>query len=248
MDSFVPHENFTTPNGGDNIAVIVLNDASSEDLTDWSANTNEPAVGDQVRVVGFGLTDGTDPSSFSPNMLETTLTVISTEECRALVEEDPDLDFDFYMPDQMACARNETSWPCLGDLGGAQFDTLTNDIVGIAFNLLESEDILGNVNLCDEGTPLIMTRVSDYSAWIEDKICELSRQPPDSCPQPPTPTPTPPSPSPNGGIGYLTAAALAVVSAIVAFIIGDLVDDGCLFGNGEKDNNRKDSGDGWCIF
>lgn len=145
------------------IAVILLNQASDEPLTAWSADTNEPSAGDTVRIVGFGRTVGTDQNSASPVLLETTLTVQSNDDCAD----------NLFKPNQMACASNPTSLTCNGDSGSPFFDTTTNEIIGV---------VSFGPTGCPVGEQATMTRVSNYDSWIRDKICTLSRVPPADCP------------------------------------------------------------------
>jgi len=174
VDLFVGNENYVLLEAQDSngvrfitkiendIAVFRLNKQSTEPLAVWSADTTEPSGGDTVRVVGFGRTMGGGVSS--PVLLETTATVRNNNFCMAS---------SLFIPQQMACVSNPTSTTCQGDSGSPYFDTTTNEIVGV---------VSFGPRSCQIGSTRTLTRVSNYDAWIQDKVCTLSAVPPANCP------------------------------------------------------------------
>ena len=176
VDLFVRNENYVLMEAQDangnrfitkienDIAVVRLNKQSTEPLAVWSTDTTEPSGGDTVRVIGFGRTMGAVAGSSSPVLLETTATVRNNNICMAS---------SLFIPQQMACAANPTSTTCRGDSGSPYFDTLTNEIVGV---------VSFGPTACGVGSTRTMTRVSNYDAWIQDKICTVSAVPPTNCP------------------------------------------------------------------
>ena len=171
---FIPHENYLSPieKNGDlidvqnDIAVFSLKTESNEPLTSWSTDRSIPRTGDLARIVGFGSIDGNWIFNGGDRLRETTLTVQDNAECiRAY---NPGL----FKADQMACASNPNSTPCVGDSGSPFFDTTSNNIVGI---------LSFSVQKCPIGGKPVMTRVSNYDQWIKEKICLISKFPPGDC-------------------------------------------------------------------
>jgi hypothetical protein len=68
---------------------------------------------------------------------------------------------------------------CSGDSGGPLLDKATGTQVGI---------VSFGVGCGDPNFPGVYTRVSAYTNWIHDRICELSAVPPADCPQTPDPS------------------------------------------------------------
>jgi hypothetical protein len=68
---------------------------------------------------------------------------------------------------------------CYGDSGGPLLDKVTGEQVGI---------VSFGKGCGDPDFPGVYTRVSKYTSWIHDRICELSAVPPTDCPRTPDPS------------------------------------------------------------
>jgi hypothetical protein len=85
------------------------------------------------------------------------------------------------IPPKMMCAGH--SLPnrdsCYGDSGGPLLDKVTGKQVGI---------VSFGKGCGDPDFPGVYARVSTYTSWIHDRICELSAVPPANCPRRPDPS------------------------------------------------------------
>ena len=203
VETELPHPNYV-----DGISIrydqllMKLSSASTiGTIVQLNFDPNVPVDGQEVTVMGWGLTDP-DESSTSPILLEAQLQIVSNEECAASM--DPYSNYEELVYDDMVCAYGAGADSCQGDSGGPMImETSTGDLqVGVVswgFG-------------CAGDSPGVYSRPSYDPAWLIATVCQYSNDPPDyfNCgsntytPAPvPAPTPSPTS-SPWDG-GYLDA-------------------------------------------
>jgi trypsin len=98
--------------------LVKLSEPSSETTVRINSDESIPASGQEVTVIGWGLTDGNDENSASDILQEASLSAISNEECSAA--KNPNLPLDSYqgaITDDMVCAIDNGQDACSGDSG-----------------------------------------------------------------------------------------------------------------------------------
>jgi hypothetical protein len=134
-----------------------------------------PGLNSKLSVIGFGTTT---TAHFAPPeyLLAVDVYPVDPETCVRQYDETTPIN-----PDNMLCAGH--SLPnrdsCHGDSGGPLLDKATGEQVGI---------VSFGKGCGDTDFPGIYTRISTYTSWIHDRICELSAVPPADCPKTPDPS------------------------------------------------------------
>ena len=169
----LPHPDFDEESLANDIMLVKI-DAPRKEALVTLATTSRPAVGEPLRVMGFGLFNDTE---FSSELLETEIEVLDFIECAST--------FSVFLDENtQICAGSVTAatGSCFDDEGGPLVD-IEEDIQYGIFSLTES---------CRSGSPQIYTDVTRYIDFIEAAICDLSSNPPSNCGVPtPTDTMTP---------------------------------------------------------
>jgi hypothetical protein len=144
----------------DTLPVVTLN--SDPDL---------PRLNSTLTAIGFGATS-TEHLTYSDTLMAVDVYPVDPDTCVRQYNETTPIN-----PDTMLCAGrslpNHDS--CNGDSGGPLLDKATGELVGI---------ISFGKGCGDPDFPGVYTRVSKYTSWIHDRICELSAVPPADCPAP----------------------------------------------------------------
>jgi trypsin len=144
-----------------NVPVVRLN--SDSDL---------PRLDSALTVIGFGTTSATNfaPSSY---LLGVNVFPVDPDTCAQNYNATVTVD-----RKTMLCAGHSQSNrdSCSGDSGGPLLDKATGEQVGI---------VSFGKGCGDPDFPGVYTRVSKYTSWIHDRICELSAVPPADCPTKP---------------------------------------------------------------
>jgi hypothetical protein len=144
----------------DTLPVVTLN--SDPDL---------PRLNATLTAIGFGATS-TEPLIYSESLMAVDVYPIDPDTCVRQYNDTVTVD-----PDTMLCAGrslpNHDS--CNGDSGGPLLDKATGKQVGI---------VSFGKGCGDPDFPGVYTRISTYTSWIHDRICELSAVPPADCPAP----------------------------------------------------------------
>jgi trypsin len=144
----------------DTVSLVILN--SDPDL---------PRLNSTLTAIGFGAIS-TEPVTYSDNLMAVDLYPIDPGTCVRQYNETVTVD-----PHTMLCAgRSLPNYDsCNGDSGGPLLDKATGEQVGI---------ISFGKGCGDPDFPGVYTRISTYTGWIHDRICELSAVPPGDCPAP----------------------------------------------------------------
>lgn len=119
----LPHPNYAWYTDDNDFMLLFLRDPAPQDATfvKLNSNSNFPADGEPVTVMGHGLTD---PTNFEANeeLLEVEVNIVSNEECK---ESEGYVDstfeygsYDGYITDNMMCAADVGEESCQGDSGG----------------------------------------------------------------------------------------------------------------------------------
>jgi trypsin len=129
-----------------------------------------PHTNATLTVIGFGVTSTTNYFSYSDHLQEVDIYPISSDTCQTLYNDTVPVD-----AETMLCAGHALPNfdSCNGDSGGPLLDTVTGAQVGI---------VSFGKGCGDPDFPGVYTRVSTYTSWIHDRICELSAVPPADCP------------------------------------------------------------------
>jgi secreted trypsin-like serine protease len=155
------HPKYNSNTFDNDIMLIKLASASSSQVASWNTNSAVPASNSKVDVIGFGATS--EGGSVSSTLLEVELTVQSSQTCVETMGANTDI--------QICAGETEGGKDsCQGDSGGP---LLVDDmVVGI---------VSVGVGCARPNTPGINTRVSAYTQFIKDGICNLSSDPPEWC-------------------------------------------------------------------
>ncbi|GAX21586.1 transmembrane protease serine 6 [Fistulifera solaris] len=155
------HPLYDTNTYENDIMLIKLTSASSSPVAQWNTKASVPASNSKVDVIGFGATsEGGDVSSI---LLEVALTVQSAQTCVETMGADPVTQI---------CAGELTGGKdsCQGDSGGP---LLVGDTVVAIVSV--------GVGCARPNYPGINTRVSAYTQFIKEGICNMSSDPPEWC-------------------------------------------------------------------
>jgi V8-like Glu-specific endopeptidase len=144
----------------DTLPVVTLN--SDPDL---------PRFNSTLTAIGFGATS-TEYFADSDNLMAVDIYPVDPDTCVRQYNETVTVN-----PDTMLCAGHTSPNrdSCNGDSGGPLLDKATGKQVGI---------VSFGKGCGDPDFPGVYTRVSTYTSWIHDRICELSVVPPADCPAP----------------------------------------------------------------
>jgi trypsin len=139
-----------------------------------NSDPDVPSPNSTLTVIGFGATSMTE--TLSDFLLEVNVYPVDPDTCISQYEEFGPEAID---PTTMLCASHPLPGhdSCPGDSGGPLLDTATGTEVGI---------VSFGKGCGDPNYPGVYTRVSAYTNWIHDRICELSAVPPADCNTNPT--------------------------------------------------------------
>jgi trypsin len=131
-----------------------------------NSDADVPSPDSTLTVIGFGATQ---TGSLSDFLREVDVYPVDSDKCILQYSEATIID-----PTHMLCASNPSPDhdSCQGDSGGPLLDTATGVQVGI---------VSFGIGCGNPKFPGVYTRVSAYTNWIHDRICELSGVPPSDC-------------------------------------------------------------------
>jgi V8-like Glu-specific endopeptidase len=131
-----------------------------------NSDPEAPSPNSTLTVIGFGITQTGSLSTF---LREVDVYPVDSDTCIRQYTEATIID-----PATMLCAGDPSPGhdSCQGDSGGPLLDTATGEQVGI---------VSSGIGCGDPDFPGVYTRVSAYTNWIHDRICELSAVPPADC-------------------------------------------------------------------
>jgi hypothetical protein len=148
----------------DTLPVVILN-----------ADPDLPRLNSKLTAIGFGTTSSAhfDPSDY---LIAVDVYAVDPDTCVRQYESITSID-----PNKLMCAGH--SLPnrdsCYGDSGGPLLEKVTGRQVGI---------VSFGKGCGDPDFPGVYTRISTYTSWIQDRICELSAVPPANCHRTPDPS------------------------------------------------------------
>jgi secreted trypsin-like serine protease len=173
--AWIPHNNFDQRRFQNDIALIILNNPVYE-VSPVKLNNDTDLLSDNntVSTIGHGIVSQGATPGFPYYLNEVEISIVSFEDCN---------DMNSYkglvVNETMICAGDPAGVKsaCRGDSGGPLL------IVG---NTTDTDLLVGvnsfGVSRCvDANYPTVFTRVSNYSAWIHDTICQHSNKKPSSC-------------------------------------------------------------------
>ena len=157
-DAILVHPHFDDDTHANDIMLIKLNKTSSATPFQYNADANYPAVGEEVKIIGFGMTS--EDGKLSSILRHVSVNAYSNEVCKEVYK---DL---FPIKDNMfLCAGTEEGGrdACDSDSGAPLF--IDNTVVGVTGD---------GIGCARAGKPSTNARVSTYADWIERSICDLS--------------------------------------------------------------------------
>jgi trypsin len=140
-----------------------------------NSDSDVPRLDSLLTAIGFGTTS---TAKFVPSNYLMAVDVYPVDSDTCVRQYNVTVTVD---PDTMLCAGHTSPNrdSCNGDSGGPLLDKATGEQVGI----VSFGRGCGNPDF-----PGVYTRVSKYTSWIHDRICELSAVPPADCPTTPDPS------------------------------------------------------------
>jgi hypothetical protein len=166
IDFLYPHPDYSPWTEENDIMLIKLVSPSTGPLVTLNKDPNLPTDGQAVTVMGFGRTSETGP--VSPKLLKVEVEAIGFDTCSAQL---PGLVFEeSYLCAGVTAGRKGA---CEGDTGGALLDSGTFVQYGVLASF--------GIGCGREASPGMYTRVSFYSDWIQDFVCNNSSMPTNDC-------------------------------------------------------------------
>jgi secreted trypsin-like serine protease len=151
--------------GAANIMMVQLARSSQAPISPWNTNPAIPADGQALTVIGYGFTNSSNDQSFSTNLKQATVSKVGDQVCKDAYPSSP-IDFTGSF-----CFNRGNGIPCGGDGGGPVFDD-KDIIVGI--------NTFGPASQPCGSAPHGATRISTYTDWLNNIICQFSlRRPKD---------------------------------------------------------------------
>lgn len=162
----LPHEDYDADTTDYDYMLIFLEEPA--DLSDGvglvrlNNDPESPLPGDEVVVIGWGVTD-TDTGDLSDVLMEVSVNVISNDEC-----EDSKDDMDSYkgqITENMLCARDNGEDSCQGDSGGPL-------VSGDAEKGYTQMGVVSwGIGCADPNFPGVYSRISQAYNWIACEVC-----------------------------------------------------------------------------
>lgn len=190
-EQVMQHPDYDSDTFANDVMVILLQTSSSK--TPVKLSRDPVALDTALTVLGFGHTR--EKGTLSSTLLQTQISVVEFEPCRALFLNQSQVELE---ESSQVCAYDTTNSgkdACQSDSGGPLLNALTGEQVGIvSFGLG-----CGQINV-----PGVYARVSAYVDWIDEQVCLLSKNPPETCPT------TAPTAAPTGTPSISPSAAPSV--------------------------------------
>jgi secreted trypsin-like serine protease len=169
------------------IGLIFLNSpVNGVELLRWNRNESLPASRSTVTAIGFGATGlptippGTAPvsiSSYLPEeLMETSFKTITNAECMKRAGS-------WRVKTSDLCSYDEKKGVCFGDSGGPLLLPSSTSQGNVQIGIVSRSASSSYEPVCIKaGIPQVFTRVSYYTAWIDENICKFSTYKPSNCP------------------------------------------------------------------
>jgi secreted trypsin-like serine protease len=185
----VTHPGYQPYNGiyQNDIGMIILNSSvNGVPLLRLNRNGSLPASRSNVTAIGFGAIDlpmfspGAAPvsiSSYLPEkLMEASFQTITNVECTKRAGS-------WRVQDSDLCSYDAKKGVCFGDSGGPLLLPIGNSRNKVQVGIISRSASPSYEPICIKaGIPQIYTRVSYYTAWIDETICKFSKYKPSTCP------------------------------------------------------------------
>lgn len=184
--AILPHPEYNKSLEANDIMLVRLARESTSKQIHWNINSEIPLESSSSTVIGLGLTS--QDGAASSKLLQAVVPIFNTTECQAI----------YAASDRpigsSICAGFVAGGvdACQGDSGGPLIQN------GIQIGIVTFGDGCAKANI-----PGVYTRVSAYSSWIVQGICDLSVNPPANC------TSLAPTSAPSNGSILLTSESTA---------------------------------------
>ncbi|KAL3769684.1 LOW QUALITY PROTEIN: hypothetical protein ACHAW5_010265 [Stephanodiscus triporus] len=162
----LPHEDYDADTTDYDYMLIFLEEpadlSAGVGLVRLNNDPESPLPGDEVVVIGWGVTD-TDTGELSDVLMEVSVNVISNDEC-----EDSKDDMDSYkgqITENMLCARDNGEDSCQGDSGGP----LVSGDAETGYTQMGT--VSWGIGCADPNFPGVYSRISQAYNWIACEVC-----------------------------------------------------------------------------
>lgn len=164
-DEILVHPKFDDDTHANDIMLIKLDKASDTAPFLYNTDANYPAVEEEVKIIGFGMTS--EDGNLSSILRHVSVNAYSNEVCKEVYKDLYPIKNNMFL-----CAGTEEGGrdACDSDSGAPLF--IDNTVVGVTGD---------GIGCARAGKPSTNARVSTYADWIESSICELSSVPPPTC-------------------------------------------------------------------
>lgn len=184
--SEITHPGYNWGTTDDDFMILILDQATTEDVDLVEVSPNVVPVGAAVTVMGWGDTHpAEDNRTLAEELMETEVFVVSNEECErsngtiggteidGTIVGGYDEDYHDQITENMMCAKDNREDSCQGDSGGPLvIRSGSGDIqVGV---------VSWGVSCAHEDFPGVYARVSAQYEWIRNNVCDESSDPPAS--------------------------------------------------------------------
>ena len=155
--------------------LVKLNKPSTKPVQEISKDSSAPGPNTLVTAIGFGSTDVAG-QVYPDELYKVDVNVVANHNDYVEAYEDF---LGFTVTEDLYFFAGDTEGEkdsCYGDSGGPLYDAAT----GIQYGITS----LGGDLCADPDYPGGYVRVGSYASWIENGICALSAEPPESCSSP----------------------------------------------------------------
>jgi len=167
MRKEVPHPSYNDDTTENDYMLVFLNGvAPASKVVKINSNNAVPAVGQQVKVMGWGNTNDSHNAPMSNVLLETDVRMISNQVCDASkgTIDGYKENYKGQIKQNMMCAKGSRTDSCQGDSGGPLMRGSVQ--VGV---------VSWGVGCAHPDFPGVYARISKVHPWIEKQVCKHSR-------------------------------------------------------------------------
>ena len=163
----VPHKKYNDDTTDSDFMLVFLKDPAElkegqVGLVKLNNDASLPAEGDDVKVMGWGVTN-TNTGSLSDVLMEVDVSVVTNEKCDA--SSDGSDSYEGQITENMLCAMDKGEDSCQGDSGGPL--VLGDTQVGV---------VSWGIGCADPKFPGVYARVSKAYDWIACEVCRENRE------------------------------------------------------------------------
>lgn len=186
----IPYPMYNSDTDVADLGILILDSpVKGVPLVKLNTASSTPTNGQSLSVIGFGYIDNeeTDPEY----LMEVSVPTVSQQDCNDSNSYDGKI-----VQSAMICAGTTQGGKdsCNGDSGGPLFIRGKNANEDIQVGIVSFGDTSG---CAVPDYPGVYTRVSTYTKWIQDTICQNSKYKPPTCTNGNPPTPTKPTKKPS---------------------------------------------------